>query len=130
MYAEEKLDYELKCAGSVSEGLYLHSWSIVSDILSVLLLKIPIYIDVTLWPLVYRQYNPFVTFRGPYIVIYCYTKSPRDALFLKFILIKNSTCFGKIYCPSSGVSILYTQQWVSTSIYHASSVDCLLARSG
>jgi hypothetical protein len=28
MYAKEKLDYELKCAGSVSEGLHLHSWSI------------------------------------------------------------------------------------------------------
>jgi len=26
--AKEKLDYELKCAGSVSEGLYLHRWSI------------------------------------------------------------------------------------------------------
>jgi len=34
----------------------------------------------------------------------------RDALFLKFILIKNSTCFGQIYCPSSGDSTLYTQQ--------------------
>ena len=39
-----------------------------------------------------------------------YNKSQRDALFLKFILIKNSTCFGQIYCPSSGVSTLYTQQ--------------------
>jgi len=37
-----------------------------------------------------------------------YNKSQRDALFLKFILIKNSTCFGQIYCPSSGVSTLYT----------------------
>jgi hypothetical protein len=37
-----------------------------------------------------------------------YNKSQRDALFLKFIVIKNSTCFGQIYCPSSGV--LYTQQ--------------------
>jgi len=39
-----------------------------------------------------------------------YNKSQRDALFLKFILIKNST--GQIYCPSSGVSTLYTQQQV------------------
>jgi len=39
-----------------------------------------------------------------------YNKSQRDALFLKFILIKNSTCFGQIYCTSSGVSTLYTQQ--------------------
>ena len=39
-----------------------------------------------------------------------YSKSQRDALFLKFILIKHSTCFGQIYCPSSGVSTLYTQK--------------------
>jgi len=49
-------------------------------------------------------------FRGPCIVTYSYDKSQRDALFLKFILIKKSTCFGQIYCPSSGVSTLYTQQ--------------------
>jgi len=41
-----------------------------------------------------------------------YNKSQRDALLLKFILAKNSTCFGQIYCPSSGVSKLYTQQEV------------------
>jgi len=41
---------------------------------------------------------------------YSYNKSQQDALFLKFILIKNSTCFRQIYCPSSGVSTLYTQQ--------------------
>jgi hypothetical protein len=41
---------------------------------------------------------------------YSYNKSQRDALFLKFILVKNSTCFRQIYCPSSGVSTLYTQQ--------------------
>jgi hypothetical protein len=51
-----------------------------------------------------------LTFSGPCIVIYSYKKRQRDALFLKFILIKNSTCFGQIYCPSSGVSTLYTQQ--------------------
>jgi len=43
-------------------------------------------------------------------VIHSYNKSQRDALFLKLILIKNFTCFGHIYCPSSGVSTLYTQQ--------------------
>jgi len=32
--------------------------------------------------------------------------------FLKFRLITNTTCFGQIYCPSSGVSTLYTQQQV------------------
>jgi hypothetical protein len=52
----------------------------------------------------------FLTFRGPCIVIYSYNKSQRDALFLRFIFIKNSTYFGKIYCPSSGVSTLYTHQ--------------------
>jgi len=41
-----------------------------------------------------------------------YNKNQQDALFLKFILIKNSTCFVHIYCPSSGVSKLYTQQQV------------------
>jgi hypothetical protein len=41
-----------------------------------------------------------------------YNKSQRDALFLKFILIKISTYFGQIYCPSSGISTLYTQQYV------------------
>jgi len=43
-------------------------------------------------------------------VIYSYNKSQKDALFLNFILVKNSTCFGQIYCPSSGVLILYSQQ--------------------
>jgi len=33
-------------------------------------------------------------------MVYSYNKSQRDALFLKFILTKNSTCFGQIYCPS------------------------------
>jgi hypothetical protein len=45
-------------------------------------------------------------------VIYSYNKSQRDALFLNFILIYNSTCFGQTYCPSSGVLILYSQQLV------------------
>ena len=41
-----------------------------------------------------------------------YNKSQRDALFLNFILVKNSKCFGQIYCPSSGVLILCSQQLV------------------
>ena len=53
-----------------------------------------------------------LTFRGPCIVIYSYNKSQQDALFLKFILVKNSTWFRQIYCPSSGVLILYSQQLV------------------
>jgi len=47
-----------------------------------------------------------LTFRGPFIVRYSYNKSQQDALFLDFILVKNSTCFGQIYCPSSRVLIL------------------------
>jgi len=47
-----------------------------------------------------------------YAVIYSYNKCERDAQFLKFIFVKNSTCFGYIYCPSSGVLILYLQQLV------------------
>jgi len=31
--------------------------------------------------------------------------------FHKFILSRNSTSFGQIVCPSSGVHSLYTQQW-------------------
>jgi len=55
-------------------------------------------------------YKENFTFIGPCIMIYSYNKSQRDALFLKFIFVKNSICFGQIYCPSSGVSTLYTQQ--------------------
>jgi len=57
-----------------------------------------------------KLHKAFLTSREPCIVIYSYNKSQRDALLLKFIPIKNSTCFGQIYCPSSGVSTLYTQQ--------------------
>jgi len=42
--------------------------------------------------------------------LFSYNKNQQDALILKFILIKNSICFVEIYCPSSGVSTLYTQQ--------------------
>jgi len=54
----------------------------------------------------------YLTFRGPCIVIHKYNGSQQDALFLNFILINNSTCFGQTYCPSSGVLILYSQQLV------------------
>jgi len=62
--------------------------------------------------LMVRYSQTYLTFRGPCIVIYSCNESRRDALFLNFILVKNSTCFGKIYCPSSGVLILYSQQHV------------------
>jgi hypothetical protein len=54
-----------------------------------------------------------------------YNKPQQDALFLNFILVKNSICFGQTYCPSSGVLLLYSQQYIC----HAICVDCLLARS-
>jgi len=50
-----------------------------------------------------------LTFRGPCIVIYSCNKSQKDALFLYFISVKNSTYFGQVYCPSSGVFILYSR---------------------
>jgi hypothetical protein len=65
-----------------------------------------------------QNYSPgwadvrFLTFIGPCIVMYSYNKSQRDAVFLNFILAKNSTCFGRTYYPSSGVLILYSQQLV------------------
>ena len=59
--------------------------------------------------------------------IYSYNKGQQDALFLKLILVKNSTCFGHNCCPSSGVLILYSQQ---TGVCHIIYVDPLLARSG
>jgi len=48
----------------------------------------------------------YLAFRGHCIVIYSYNKSQQEALFLKFILVKNSTCFSQTYCPSSGVLTL------------------------
>jgi len=45
-----------------------------------------------------------LTFRGPCIVIYSCNESQRDALFLKFILVMNSTYFGQIYCLLSADS--------------------------
>ena len=54
--------------------------------------------------------HSFLTFRGLCSVISSYNKSHWDALFLNFILVKNSTCFSQIYCPSSGVLVLYSQQ--------------------
>jgi hypothetical protein len=45
-------------------------------------------------------------------VKYSYNKNQQVALFLNFILVKNSTCLGQTYCASSGVLILYSQQLV------------------
>ena len=53
-----------------------------------------------------------LTLRGLCFVINSYNKIQRDALVLNFILVKNSTCFRQIYCPSPGVLILHSQQLV------------------
>jgi len=45
-------------------------------------------------------------------MVYSYNRSQQEALILNFILVNNSTCFGQTYCPSSGVLILYSQQFV------------------
>jgi len=50
-------------------------------------------------------------------------RSQRHALFFKFILIKNSTCFGQAYCPSSGVLMLYSQQLVFVIVVMLPSAD-------
>ena len=74
------------------------------------LLKLHKTVDRVVYCLIPLQLFAQLTFRGPSIVTFSYNKSQRDAIFLKFILVKNSTCFGQIYCPSSGVSTMYTQQ--------------------
>ena len=67
----------------------------------------------------------FLTFRGPCIVKYSNNKSQRDALFLKFILIK-------YMLQTDLLSIFRSLKTVYTAIIicHASYFDCLLARSG
>ena len=52
-------------------------------------------------------------------MICSYNKSQQDVLFLNFILVNNSTCFGQTYCPSSGVLILYSQQLVLIYLLNA-----------
>jgi len=55
--------------------------------------------------------SSYLTSTGLCIVIYSYNKNQQSALFLNFIWVQNFTCFGQIYCPSSGVLILYLQQF-------------------
>ena len=60
-------------------------------------------------------------------MIYSYNKSQQDALFLNFIVVKNSTCFW-----TDLLSIIRSLNTVYTAIgiCHTSYVDCLLAMSG
>jgi len=54
-------------------------------------------------------------------------KRQQAALFLNFILVRNSTCFGQTYCPSSRV---LNTVFTAIAICHTIYVDCLLARLG
>ena len=61
-----------------------------------------------------------MTFRGPCIVIYSYNKIQRVALFLNFISVKNSTCFGKdLLSIIKSLNTVYT----ATGTCHTSYVD-------
>jgi len=67
-----------------------------------------------------------LTFRGRCIVIYSYNKSQWDALFLNFILVKNSTCFRHLLSIIRSLKTVFT----AIGICHTSYVDRLLLRSG
>jgi len=56
--------------------------------------------------------------------MYSYNKSQQDELFLNFILVKNSTCFGQTYGPYC-LNTVFT----AIGICHTSYVDCLVATS-
>jgi len=73
------------------------------------------------WPS--ENLKKILTFRGPCIVVYSYNRSQKDAWFLNFISMYTSVCFGKTYCPSSGILILYSQKLVFVYIIY---VDGLL----
>jgi hypothetical protein len=66
-----------------------------------------------------------LTFIGPCIVIYSYDKNQRDALFLKFILLKNYM-FRTDLLSIMSLNTVYT----AIVICNASYVDSLLARPG
>jgi hypothetical protein len=66
-----------------------------------------------------------LTFIGPCIVIYSYSKTNQMHLFLKlFILVKHSTCFGRSFHPSSGA------QDCTCSNRHMSHSCCYLLLAG
>jgi hypothetical protein len=53
-------------------------------------------------------------------MIYCYNASQQDALFLNFILVKNSTCFGQTTVHHRSLNTVYT----AIGICHTGYVDC------
>ena len=86
------------------------SWSLVSS-------NIPCAKNQILFPMARTFFKYIYKFWGPCILIYSYNRSQQDALFLNFISIYNSTCFGQTYCPSSGVLIVYSQQLVFVILF-------------
>jgi len=59
-------------------------------------------------------------------MIYSYNKSQRDALFLKFILVKNSTFRTDLPSIIRSLKTVFT----AIGICYTNYVDCLLARLG
>jgi len=59
-------------------------------------------------------------------VIYSYNRSQQDALFLNFILVKNSTCWTDLLFVIRKLNTVFT----AIGICHTNYVDCLLVRSG
>jgi len=82
--------------------------SLIEVLIDQWVIKTELYIFELLNTFIIRYTLMILTSRGPCIAIYSYNKSQKDALFLSFILVKNTTCFGQTYCPSSGVLILYS----------------------
>ena len=69
-----------------------------------------------------------MTFRGPCIVIYCYNKSEIN-YFSNLFLIKDSTCFRHIYCPSTGVwphqQTVNRNRCVNKELYYSGRTYCI-----
>jgi hypothetical protein len=57
------------------------------------------------------MYNKFDVHVTVHRVKFLIIKPTRCSNFSNLFLEWNSTCFGKFLCPSSGVFLLYTQQW-------------------
>jgi len=114
------LGYWAVLSGSLDEGRLIHRGSIFINRRSIkaVVIFFPFILDSVVLFLIHVPYliskavMSNLRFRGLCNVVCSYNKSQWDALFLNFILVKNSTCFGQINCPSSGVLILYSQQLV------------------
>jgi len=57
-------------------------------------------------------------------VIHSYNRSQKMHYFSTLFLIYNSTCFGHIYCPSSGVLMLFSHQMVFVILVMLTNASC------